>query len=71
MMREYSYDEIDEFFEEWKKQIRPVVSLGDEGITNEERYGDILDYMSIAFHNGFQIAMKQRRKYAAEEWLQK
>lgn len=44
---------IDDMFEEWLNQIRPVVPLGDEGISNRERYADIIPQLSIAFEAGF------------------
>jgi hypothetical protein len=54
-------------FEEWLDQIRPVVPLGDEGISNRERYGDIIPQLSIAFEAGFNA----RLQYNSEEALQK
>lgn len=50
---------IDDMFEEWLDQIRPIVPLGDEGISNRERYADILDPLSIAFEAGFKARSKQ------------
>lgn len=50
---------ISDMFEEWLNEIRPLVPLGDEGISNRERYTDILDPLSIAFEAGFNY---QRRK---------
>ncbi|MFM7985246.1 MAG: hypothetical protein ACKPKO_38600, partial [Candidatus Fonsibacter sp.] len=58
---------IDDMFEEWLNTIRPVVPLGDEGISNRERYADILDALSIAFEAGFNA----RIKHNSEEMLQK
>lgn len=43
---------ISDMFEEWLDQIRPVVPLGDEGISNRERYADIIPQLSIAFEAG-------------------
>ena len=40
---------IETLFEEWLNEIRPVVPLGDEGISNRERYSDTIDPLSIAF----------------------
>jgi hypothetical protein len=58
---------ISDMFEEWLDQIRPVVPLGDEGISNRERYGDIIPQLSIAFEAGFNA----RLQYNSEEALQK
>lgn len=58
---------IHDMFEEWLDKVRPVVPLGDEGISNRERYADILDPLSIAFEAGFNA----RLKYNAQEMLQK
>jgi hypothetical protein len=58
---------ISDMFEEWLDQIRTVVTLGDEGISNRERYGDIIPQLSIAFEAGFNA----RLQYNSEEALQK
>ena len=58
---------ISDMFEEWLDQIRPVVPLGDEGISNRERYGDIIPQLSIAFEAGFNA----RLVYNSQEILQK
>lgn len=58
---------ISDMFEEWLNQIRPVVPLGDEGISNRERYGDIIPQLSIAFEAGFNA----RLVYNSQEILQK
>lgn len=58
---------INDMFEEWLDQVRPVVPLGDEGISNRERYADILDPLSIAFEAGF----KAKLIYNSTEMLQK
>ena len=58
---------IEDMFEKWLNEIRPVVPLGDEGISNRERYSDILDPLSIAFEAGFNARLIQN----AEETLQK
>lgn len=58
---------IDNMFEEWLNQIRPLIPLGDEGISNRERYADIIPQLSIAFEAGFNA----RLIYNAEEALQK
>ena len=58
---------INDMFQNWLDEIRPVVPLGNEGITNRERYADILDPLSIAFEAGFNA----RLIYNAEEALQK
>lgn len=58
---------INDMFEEWLNQIRPVVPLGDEGISNRERYADILDPLSIAFEAGFNA----KPIYNSSEMLQK
>jgi len=47
-------------FQKWLEQIS-------EGLTNEERYGDILKELRIAFEAGFQAKLI----YTAEEYLQK
>ena len=49
---------IDDMFEKWLDEIRPVVPLGDEGISNRERYSDIIDPLSIAFEAGFKARYK-------------
>lgn len=54
-------------FEQWLNQIRPVIPLGDEGISNRERYADIIPQLSIAFEAGFNA----RLQYNSEEMLQK
>lgn len=58
---------IDDMFEKWLDEIRPVVTLGDEGISNRERYADIIPLLSIAFEAGF----KAKLEYNATEMLQK
>jgi len=58
---------INDMFEEWLDQVRPVVPLGDEGISNRERYADILDPLSIAFEAGF----KAKLIYNSTEMLSK
>lgn len=49
---------IEVLFEEWLNEIRPVIPLGDEGISNRERYSDIIDPLSIAFEAGFKARYK-------------
>jgi len=58
---------IHDMFEEWLDQIRPVVPLGDEGISNRERYADIIPQLSIAFEAGFNA----RLGYNYQELMQK
>lgn len=58
---------IEDMFEKWLDEIRPVVPLGDEGISNRERYADILDPLSIAFEAGFNA----RLEYNSKELMQK
>ena len=58
---------IDDMFEKWLDEIRPVVTLGDEGISNRERYADIIPLLSIAFEAGFNAKLE----YNATEMLQK
>jgi hypothetical protein len=58
---------IHDMFEQWLNQIRPVIPLGDEGISNRERYADIIPQLSIAFEAGFNA----RLQYNSEEMLQK
>ena len=58
---------IDDMFEKWLDEIRPVVTLGDEGISNRERYADIIPLLSIAFEAGFNAKLE----YNAMEMLQK
>ena len=58
---------IEDMFEKWLDEIRPVIPLGDEGISNRERYADIIPQLSIAFEAGFNA----RLIYNAEEVLQK
>ncbi len=58
---------IENMFEKWLDEIRPVVPLGDEGISNRERYADILDPLSIAFEAGFNA----RLEYNSKELMQK
>jgi len=58
---------IDDMFEEWLDQIRPIVPLGDEGISNRERYADIIPQLSIAFEAGF----KAKLIHNSSEMLQK
>ena len=57
---------IDDMFEEWLDTIRPVVPLGDEGISNRERYADIIDVLSIAFEAGFNARIKHTPRYYGE-----
>ena len=58
---------IDDMFEKWLDEIRPVVTLGDEGISNRERYADIIPLLSIAFEAGFNAKLEHN----AMEMLQK
>lgn len=58
---------IDRLWDEWLDKRRPVVTLGDESISNRERYEDILDFMELAFHAGFEAKLR----YSSEEQLQK
>lgn len=58
---------IDRLWNEWLDKKRPVVTLGDEVISNRERYEDILDFMELAFYAGF----KTKLIYTAQEELQK
>ena len=58
---------VELLFEQWLDEIRPVVPLGDEGISNRERYSDIIDPLSIAFEAGF----KAKLIYNSTEMLQK
>lgn len=58
---------IDDMFQKWLDEIRPVIPLGNEGISNRERYADILDTLSIAFEAGF----KAKLIYNSTEMLQK
>ena len=58
---------INDMFQNWLNEIRPVVPLGDEGISNRERYGDIIPQLSIAFEAGFNA----RLVYNSQEILQK
>lgn len=58
---------IADLFEKWLDEIRPLIPLGDEGISNRERYADIIDVLSIAFEAGFNAKLE----YKAEEYLQK
>jgi hypothetical protein len=58
---------IDRLWNEWLDKKRPVVTLGDESISNRERYADILDFMELAFYAGFESKLK----YSSQEQLQK
>lgn len=58
---------IEDMFEKWLDQIRPIVPLGDEGISNRERYADIIPQLSIAFEAGFNA----RLEYNSKELMQK
>lgn len=58
---------MEEAFNQWLDEIRPIIPLSDEGISNRERYADIIDVLSIAFEAGFNAKLK----YKAEEYLQK
>lgn len=58
---------INRLWNEWLDKKRPVVTLGDESISNRERYEDVLDFMELAFYAGFQTKLS----YTAQEELQK
>lgn len=58
---------IDRLWNEWLDKKRPMVTLGDEIISNRERYQDILEFMELAFYAGFETKLS----YCAEENLQK
>lgn len=58
---------IDRLWNEWLDEKRPMVTLGDEVISNRDRYGDIIEFMEISFHAGFEAKLR----YSAEEALQK
>ena len=61
------YYTIDRLWNEWLDKKRPVVTLGDESISNRERYEDILDFMEMAFYAGFLAKLT----YSSQEQLQK
>jgi len=58
---------IDRLWNEWLDKRRPVVTLGDESISNRERYEDILGFMESAFRAGFEAKLI----YSSQEQLQK
>ena len=64
MVEDYT---IGRLWNEWLDKKRPVVTLGDESISNRERYEDILDFMEIAFYAGFEAKLT----YSSQEQLQK
>lgn len=58
---------IDTLFEKWLDEIRPVIPLGCEGISNRERYGDIIPQLSIAFEAGFKAIYKNDKLRLEDE----
>jgi hypothetical protein len=58
---------IDRLWNEWLDERQPVVTLGGESISNRERYEDILEFMELAFHAGFEAKLI----YSSQEQLQK
>jgi hypothetical protein len=59
---------IHDMFEQWLDQIRPVIPLGDEGISNRERYADIIPQLSIAFEAGFNARLQHSTDEILEQY---
>lgn len=67
---EYSAEEIDKLFDQWKNT--PVKMIADSiSISNREIYYDILEPMRVAFVEGFKAGLQKRNIISAEEQLQK
>ena len=58
---------MEEAFNQWLDEIRPIIPLGDEGISNRERYADIIPLLSIAFEAGFKAYNKIMRLEALQK----
>lgn len=60
-------EKIDTLWNEWLNTQKVLVPLGNESISNRDRYEDILNFMELAFYAGFEAKLT----YSLQEQLQK